>query len=135
MLPLNAPLTEVSGIGPNHAEKLKKIGLHLIQDALHHFPIRYVDYSALKPINRLRYRDEVTVIGSVTNTRLRLTRGGKVKIVESEINDGTGSIQCSWFNQPWLEKNLRPGRQIQVSGRIDLFLGRKVLSNPELVYH
>ena len=131
VLPLNAPLTEVSGIGPSHAEKLKKLGLHFIQDALHHFPHRYVDYSALKPINRLRYRDEVTIIGSVKHTRLRLARSGKVKIVESELSDGTGSIQCSWFNQPWLEKNLHPGRQIQVSGRIDLFLGRKVLSNPE----
>jgi ATP-dependent DNA helicase RecG len=90
-----------------------------------------VDYSALKPINRLRYRDEVTIIGSVQHTRLRRKRGGKVQIVESDFGDGTGTIQCNWFNQPWLEKQLWPGRQIQVSGRIDLFLGRKVLSNPD----
>jgi ATP-dependent DNA helicase RecG len=129
--PLDAPLTVVSGIGPSHAEKLKKIGLHCVQDALHHFPHRYVDYSALKPINRLRYRDEVTIIGSVQNTRLRRARSGKAQIVEIDFSDGTGKIPCSWFNQPWLEKQLRPGRQIQVSGRIDLFLGRKVLSNPD----
>ena len=129
--PLDAPLTVVSGIGPSHAETLKKIGLHCVQDALHHFPHRYVDYSALKPINRLRYRDEVTIIGSVQNTRLRRARSGKAQIVEIDFSDGTGKIPCSWFNQPWLEKQLRPGRQIQVSGRIDLFLGRKVLSNPD----
>ena len=131
VLLLNAPLTEVNGIGPSHAEKLKKIGLICIQDALQHFPHRYVDYSALKCISRLRYGDEVTIIGSVGRTRLRRVRSGNVQIVESELSDGTGSIQCSWFNQPWLEKEMHPGRQIQVSGRIDLFLGRKVMSNPE----
>ena len=131
MLPLNAPLTTVSGIGASHSEKLKKMGLHSIKDALQHFPHRYVDYSALKPINRLRYRDEVTIIGRVQKTGLRRAGKGRVQILESELSDGTGSIQCNWFNQPWLEKQLRPGRQIQVSGRIDLFLGRKILTNPD----
>ncbi|GIS67448.1 MAG: hypothetical protein CM1200mP6_05160 [Anaerolineaceae bacterium] len=32
---------------------------------------------------------------------------------------------------PWLEKQLSPGKEIQVSGRVDVYLGKKVISGPD----
>ena len=128
---LETPLTTVSGIGPSNANKLKKLGLHNIGDALYHFPHRYVDYSSLKSIKYVKYGDEVTILAKVKQTRQRKIRGGKLSVVEVDLTDGTGTIVCNWFNQPWLEKQLSPGKEIQVSGRIDVYLGKKVISSPD----
>jgi ATP-dependent DNA helicase RecG len=47
------------------------------------------------------------------------------------LSDGTGQIQLSWFNQPWLTDKLKAGMQIAVSGKVDQYLGRPVFNSPE----
>jgi ATP-dependent DNA helicase RecG len=98
---------------------------------LYYFPRRYDDYSQLKPINRLQYGDEVTVIGTVEEVTTRSIRGRKIQLVEAVINDGTGTLRATWFNQPWIGKRLRRDSQISLSGKIEQYLGRIVINNPE----
>jgi ATP-dependent DNA helicase RecG len=40
-------------------------------------------------------------------------------------------LRLIWFNQPWIATRLRPGEQIVVSGKIDQYLDRLVINNPE----
>jgi ATP-dependent DNA helicase RecG len=98
---------------------------------LYHFPRRYDDYTQLKPINRLRYGEEVTVIGTVQTATSRPIRGGKAKLIEVIISDGTAALRVNWFNQPWLLKSFKEGTQVVVAGKIDQYLGRLLLTNPE----
>src|SRR5690606_6435875 len=91
---------------------------------------RYDDYSQLKPINRLEVGETVTVIGTVWETRARRARNNQ-SIVQSIISDGTGNIQATWFNQPWLAQKLPAGAHIVLSGTVDHYLGRKVFNSPE----
>jgi ATP-dependent DNA helicase RecG len=128
---LNASLTVLNGVGPSNAQKLAKLGLHTLGDMLFFFPRRYDDYSQLKPIHKLWYGDEVTVVGTVQNVISRKVRSGKMNIVEVIIEDGTGRLRLSWFNQPWLENRLNKGATISVSGKVEQYLGRLVMSNPD----
>jgi ATP-dependent DNA helicase RecG len=128
---LEAPLTAIQGIGPKSARTLEKLGLRNLGDLLWHLPRRYDDYSQLKTINRLWYGEEITIIGAVDEIHIRSTRGGQMKLVEGVISDGTGSLRVTWFNQPWIAEQLRPGRAVVLSGRIDQYLGRLTMNNPE----
>ena len=128
---LDAVVTVLDGVGPKNAEKLANLGIHTLGDMLYHIPRRYDDYTQLKPINRLQYRDEVTVIGTVQSSASRSIRGGKSKLVEVIIGDGTGALRINWFNQPWLLKSLKEGTQVVMSGKIDQYLGRLTMTNPE----
>jgi ATP-dependent DNA helicase RecG len=130
-LGLNAPLTVIQGIGPKHAETLSGLGLQTLGDLLYYFPRRYDDYSQLKPIIRLWYGEDVTVIGTVQNAAVRPYRGGSSSIVEASISDGSGSLRLTWFNQPWIANRLHPGLAIVVSGTIDQYLGRLMMNNPD----
>ncbi|OGO35921.1 MAG: ATP-dependent DNA helicase RecG [Chloroflexi bacterium RBG_16_57_11] len=127
---LNASLTAVQGIGPRTAQTLERLGLHTLRDMLYFFPRRYDDYSRLKPINRLAYGEEVTVIGTVQSVNLRSMHGGKLQRVEAIVSDGTGSLRVSWFNQVWIARRLNPGAQISLSGKVSQYLGRAVMDNP-----
>jgi ATP-dependent DNA helicase RecG len=128
---LAAPTTVLPGVGPKHAQTLTRLGLHNLGDMLYNFPRRYDDYTQLKPIRRLVYGEEVTVIGTVDSVSTRHVRGGRFQITEAIITDGTGSLRVTWFNQPWIGKRLLDGAQIVLSGKIDQYLGRLVMNGPE----
>jgi len=128
---LDAPVTVLPNIGPRLAHTLGHLGIHTLRDMLYYFPRRYDDYTQLKPINRLWYGEVVTIIGSVQNVTIRLIRGGRLQVVEATVSDGTAAIRVTWFNQPWVAKRLNTGAHIALSGKVDQYLGRLVMNNPE----
>ena len=128
---LTAPLTTVQGIGPKSAKTLSKLGLENLGDLLWHLPRRYDDYSQLETINRLWYGQDVTVIGTIEKIEMRAVRGGRMKLTEAVVSDGTGSLRVTWFNQPWIANKLKPGRGIVLSGKVDQYLGRLTMNSPE----
>jgi ATP-dependent DNA helicase RecG len=128
---MDASVKVLDGVGDKNAEKLVNLGIENLGDMLYHFPRRYDDYSQLKPINRLTFGEEVTVIGSVQSVNSRPIRNSKSKLVEAIINDGSGALRVNWFNQPWLTKSLSEGTQVVLAGKIDQYLGRLLMTNPE----
>ena len=128
---LEADLTVLQGVGPRHAQTLGKLGLHTLGDMLYFFPRRYEDYSQLKPIKDLWYGEQVTVIGAVKSVHTRAIRGGKQQLVEAILTDSTGTMRLSWFNQPWMANRLTKDAPISVSGRVEQYLGRLVMNNPD----
>jgi ATP-dependent DNA helicase RecG len=126
---LKQPVVKLPGVGPKIASLLARLGAEAIGELLYIFPRRYDDYTLLKPINRLAYGEQVTVIGTIWETRAR--RSGSQTRVQSIISDGTGTMQATWFNQPWLADSLKAGMQVVLSGVVDQFLGRLVFQSPE----
>src|SRR5919201_837357 len=57
-----------------------------------------------RPVEVLRF--------SSRRTRRRLT------IQNAVVSDGEAQIAAVWFNQPWLEKQLHPGTQVRLRGRL-----------------
>jgi ATP-dependent DNA helicase RecG len=127
---LKAPLTAIRGVGAKQAERLARLGLRTIRDVLYFFPRRYDDYSCLKPINRLEYGEEVTIIARVFEAGTRESRGG-MPIFKAILTDETGFIEATWFNQPFLSERIRPGQHIVISGRVDEYLGHLCFTSPE----
>lgn len=127
---LDSPVTAARGIGPKRAARLKRLGVHTIRDLLYFLPRRYDDYSQLLPINRLQLGEQVTIIARVHKAYLRQTRGG-ADIFKVVLTDGTASIEATWFNQPYLSNEIKPGRQIVISGTVDEYMGRLCFTSPE----
>lgn len=127
---LSQSVVALRGVGPAVAKLLEKLGAITIEDLLYLFPRRYEDYTLLKPINRLRYGDQITLIGTVWEVRARRPSANQT-IVTAVITDGTGKIQATWFNQPWLPSKLQAGMQIILRGKVDQFLGQHTLQSPD----
>ena len=128
---LSAPTTVIPGIGSRYAQTLKRLKIFTLGDMLYNFPRRYDDYSQLKPIRRICYGEDVTVIGTLESVSTRPMRKGKQFITEAIVTDGTGALRLTWFNQSQYAKKLNPGDQVVLSGKIDQYLGRFVMNNPE----
>ena len=129
---LDAPLTTITGIGPSYAKSLNNLGVKTLGDLLYFFPRRYDNYSKLKPIKDLSYGEDVTVIATIQNVQTRSTRNKKMQLTEAVVSDETGFLRLNWFNKPWISNQLYKDDQVVLSGKIDMYLGRLVMNNPEL---
>lgn len=129
---LSAPLTVLPGIGPKYAQTLEGLGLRTLENLLYYFPRRYDDYSKLKPINRLAFGEEVTVIGTLTAIQSRPIKDGKMQMTEAVLDDTTGKLRLAWFNRPWLTNQFHAGNQVVVSGKLDMRQGRLMMNSPEI---
>ena len=129
---LYADIQSIAGIGEKNSKLFYKLGINTVYNLLRYYPRRYQDYSNLKPINSINYGDELTIIGTISQEiRTRPSKSGKLKISETLISDGTGSLRVIWFNKPFLSKQLYQGISIVLSGKIDVYQGRLVINNPE----
>ncbi len=119
----------LKGAGPARAARLAKLGIETLGDLLEHYPRAYLDRTHLTPLARLVPGGEATSVGVVRSVSLRRTRGG-MRNVHAILEDESGLVECVWFNQPYLERVLKRGRRILVSGPVELFR-RLQFKNPE----
>ncbi len=127
---LMQPVTILPEVGQATAQRLETLGATTVGELLRIYPRRYDDFSLMKPINRLQYGEQVTVIGTVWQARARRIRGNQT-VLQAIIADGSGRIEATWFNQPWLADKLSAGMQIVLRGKVDKYLGRLVFNSPE----
>ncbi|MBS1716186.1 MAG: ATP-dependent DNA helicase RecG [Armatimonadetes bacterium] len=95
----------LKGVGSRFANAMAKAGLRTVRDVLYRVPRRYEDRRALPPIRSLKPGQFATVKGRITHFEGRPTRGGMV-ILKASVSDGTGLIELTWFNQPWIKRAL-----------------------------
>ncbi len=112
---LDRELDVLPGVGVTLKRKLAKLGLYTISDLLQHRPHRYESAVDEVAIAALGGDEEVAIAGEVLDVRSR--RRGRLKIVTATISDGTASIKATWFNQPWLEEQLRTGIHVRLRGK------------------
>ncbi len=112
---LEAALDTLPGVGPTLKRRLAKFGLETVRDLLEHRPRRYEAAVPEVAIAAIRAEEEVAIAGEVLNVNAR--RRGRRTIVTARISDGTATIGASWFNQPWLADQLRPGVRVRLRGK------------------
>ena len=123
---LDRPAQFLKGVGPRRAESLARLGILTARDLLYHLPRRYDDASTVQAIGRLDVGMEATVMGRVRTCGTIPTRSG-LRIFQAVLQDDTGMITCSWPGQPWLERRLKEGDLLLVTGPVKFFHGRQLL--------
>jgi ATP-dependent DNA helicase RecG len=117
--------------GDPAAEVLAGIEIHTVRDLLHHYPRRYIDRSQVARIGELRVGQQATVIARIRRVNRRQTRNRR-SMVTITLSDGSGYLDLTFFNQPWIASTYREGNEVAVSGVAQLYRGRLQLANQEV---
>lgn len=124
-------LTDLEGIGPVRAESLRAVGICSLRDLLFTLPIRYEDHATLSPCS-VKNAGYIMVRG-VFHDPLKLNYFNGLSRVTGSIKDSSGKLSVCWFNEPWMAKNISPGQEITLYGRMNVKDGRRTLQNPSVV--
>lgn len=127
---VNSPVSTLPLVGPVYTRRLEKLEIKTIDDLLHHIPHKYLDFTLSSPIARAQPGETLTIRGEVISIKNLYTRYGK-KIQVATVADSSGEITAIWFNQPYLVKNIFPGENIALAGKVDWFSRKKALISPE----
>lgn len=126
---LKTPLTDLPGIGRYLSDKLSRLNLSSVEDLVHHYPFRYDDFSRTGAIDEIKEGEKVTLLGEIWSIVNVYTRFGKV-ITRAIFNDGTSSIELTWFNQSWLTKQIQSGDRLQISGKVSKYKNKLSIIAP-----
>lgn len=115
---------------PATIKKLEKLKIKTVRDLLYHFPARYDDFSNFTPISEIKPNVQWSTRGTILNAKnTRIFRRNMV-LTEIIIEDETGAIKSVWFNQSYLINQFKPGRLINLSGKVVVNKGQLCFSNP-----
>jgi ATP-dependent DNA helicase RecG len=128
---LDTAVTYLTGVGPARADALRRLGIFSARDLFMHIPHRYEDASTVSPIARLRIGDDATVIGTVISKGVIPTRKG-LRVFQAVVQDSSGLIESSWPGQPFLDRAIKKGDVLLLTGPVRFFHGR-VLAPREFV--
>jgi ATP-dependent DNA helicase RecG len=122
-------LPRLKGVGEALAGKLADMGLLTVLDLLQHYPRRWIDRTKRVEIAELEVGEEATVIGVVQRIHGRRTRQGR-SLVEAVVHDGSSSINVTFFNQAWREKQLAVDTEVSLFGKLDVYRGKRQMTMP-----
>ncbi len=130
MLKLNTEIIKIAGVGQTAAKRLEKLELKNLEDLLYHFPFRYDDFSKKTKINDLKANTQANIIGQIELIQNKRSARKRMNITEALISDQSGQIKVIWFNQPFITKNLKPGDNVSLAGKVELDFSGFTMKSP-----
>ncbi len=126
---LDAPLTELRGVGPKQAERLARLGLERAHDLLLHLPLRFEDRTRLTPLTRLRPGTHALFEATVEGTEVVRARRRMLLV---RLRDDGGQIVLRFFHfGPNLQREFATGRRVRAFGEIRGLPGLPECIHPE----
>lgn len=105
-------------LGAQAPKKLGEIGLSTYRQLLFHLPKRYEDRRALPDYGALEDGQVATIRGQVMSRIGSRSRRGMHLFRATLRGPGGQKAAAVWFNQPWLEKQVFPGVNLILSGKV-----------------
>jgi ATP-dependent DNA helicase RecG len=129
-LSLYSPIEEIPRVGPIFQKKLKRMGINTVRDLLFHFPHRYEDFSKITNISEVKLNDIVCIQGKILEIENIRTWKKRMILTKALVQDETGAIEVTWFNQSYLIKTLKKGDYISLVGKTTLGKEGMYLASP-----
>lgn len=121
----------VKGIGPKKAKLFEKLHIRTLRDALETYPRDYEDRTRITRIADIDAEDKYA-IRAVVGTEPKVNRIRKgLTLVKCTIFDESGSLNITYFNNPYAAALLRVGQEYVFYGKVQGWGRGRTLISPQ----
>ena len=128
---MDISLSQIRGIGPARVRAFEAAGIRTVRELVMFLPKEYRDLSHTVPLSELKPGEaaavRVRVAGEVSERRAR-----RLLITRVYVTDETDTLPVLWYNQPWLKKQMVPGRELLLYGKAEPKQGYMALVSPTI---
>jgi ATP-dependent DNA helicase RecG len=110
---------------------LARLGITSPRQALWYLPFRYDDFSDLRPVVDLVPDEKQSARVRVDAVRVEPGFGRRPQRVVAQLSDDSGSAEAVWFGRRFVERRLRTGDEVVVSGKVAQRGWRPQFTSPE----
>lgn len=127
---LETDIRYCKGIGEKKALLFNKLGVFNVRDLVSYFPRKYEDRSSFKPIG-LTCDGETVCINALAAEDAHLVRIRRgLELVKFRVVDESGSVDITFFNQPYIKNSVHRGDSLNIYGKIIAVGGKRTMTNP-----
>lgn len=126
------PIEQTGRLSPPQKKALDRLGIKTVKDLVYHFPTRYGSTAEARRISDLVAGEETAIFGTVKKIETKKSFRSRIPMGKATIEDGTGSIDIVWFNQPYLAKMISQGAIVKIQGKVTEKNGRVSIANPHI---
>ncbi len=110
--------------------KLRSLDIKTYWELINYFPFRYENYSLISSINKLQPGETITIKGKIIEAKNEYTKS-RLTLQKLKLDDGTGVILMTWFNQPYLISLFKSSPYISIGGIVKMNKGKLVVEPKE----
>ena len=133
---LSTPMQYIKGVGPRLSLLLEKKGIETVGDALYFVPRRYEDRRMIKRIAEVTVGATETIRGHVSMAGVVGYSGGRKRVFEVSVADGTGTLIAKWFHfsEAYMKRRFKKGQYVLFSGEVKRYNFQKEMHHPDLEF-
>jgi ATP-dependent DNA helicase RecG len=128
---LDRPIRSVIPSLARGTAALGRLGVTTVREALWYLPFRYDDFSDLRDLRSLVPDEKQSARVRVEAVRVEPGFGRRPQRVIAQLSDGAGSAEAIWFGRRYVERRLRVGDEIVISGKVTQRGWRNQFTSPE----
>ena len=107
---LQTDVAKLKGVGAKTAELLYSKGIRTVSDLVCYYPSRYEKYVSLSAVSQTEEGKACAVLLTVIGKGSSVRTGGR-SICNFRAGDATGDVRLTYYNMPYMVKNLPAGSQ------------------------
>ncbi len=124
------PIENLRGVNSKITKQLEHLGIETVRDLLLYFPRRYDDFSVTTKIKDITIGEKYTISGTVLSIENNRAFRSRMAITSAQISDGDRTIKATWYNQPFLIRNIHKDQKINISGKVGYQQKSLIMQNP-----
>ena len=122
----------IKGVGDKRAQLFHKLGVYTLQDLIHYYPRKYIDWSKTLSVKDAPSGEpafiKATMITPVKEAKIR--KG--LTLYKCNFSDGEVVIHVTIFNNEYLAKSLRTFDDYILYGKVDKTFTEASMSSPQI---
>ena len=125
--------SDIKGFGEKRIAALKAAGFTSPENLITYFPARYIDTANLAYLKTANEGDRIVICACTHETPKVAYIRKRLNLVKVRFIYDGATVWCSWFNQPFMAKNIVPERYYYVAGKLKKHRSTYEIVAPELI--